>query len=200
MDWKAPGNFFSSLNIAGRKMFYTSFWSFLHHMKTCKKNFWKILIFCRVFCNVFESTTTFGKEGMATMIFVPPPCNPHHFTTTSQEKCTESFIKISPLVSEIFNVLRYDRFHFYSNSAFMGTKCTHEGWICIKLKPIKTQNVKYLRDQWRYLDETFCGPSPWCSCKVMMSSWAWHCLHGCHAHFTEGNATLKHVTKIPTKN
>ena len=161
MDWKAPGIFFSSLNITGRKMFYISFWSFLHHMKTCKKNFWKILIFCPVFCNVFESTTTFGKEGMATMIFVPPPCKPHYFTTTSQEKCKESFIKISSLVSEIFNVLHYDRFHFYSNSAFMGTKCTHGGWIRIKLKPIKTQNVEYLGNQLRYLDETFCGPSPW---------------------------------------
>ena len=97
MDWKAPGKFFSSLNIADRKMFHISFWSFLHHMKTCKKNFWKILIFCRVFCNVFESTTTFGKEGMATMIFVPRPCNYHYFTTTSQEKSTKSFIKISLL-------------------------------------------------------------------------------------------------------
>ena len=137
MDWKAPGKFFSSLNIADRKMFYISFWSFLHHMKTCKKNFWKILIFCWVFCNVFESTTTFRKEGVATMIFVPRPCNHDHFTTTSQGKCTESFIKISLMVPEILNVLRYDRFHFYSNSAFMGTKCTYEGWICIKLKAIK---------------------------------------------------------------
>ena len=147
MDWKAPGKIFNSLNIADGKMFYIAFWSFWLHLKTSKKNFWKILIFCRGFCNVFVSSTAFGKEGVATMIFKSHPCNHHHFTITSQEKCTESFIKISLLVSEIFNVLRYDRFHFYSNSAFMGTKCTHEGWICIKLKPIKTQNVEYLRNQ-----------------------------------------------------
>jgi hypothetical protein len=34
----------------------------------------------------------------------------------------------------------------------------------------------------------------------MMSSWAWHYLHGCHAHFTEGSATLNHVTKTLAKN
>ena len=161
MDWKAPGKIFSSLNIANRKMFHISFWSFLHHMKPCKKNFWKILIFFRGFCNVFESSTSSGKEGVATMIFVPRPCNYQYFTTSSQGKSTKSFMKISLLVPEIFNFLRYDGFHFYSNSAFMGTKCTHEGWNCIKLKPIKTQNVEYLGNQWRYLDETFCGPSPW---------------------------------------
>ena len=147
MDWKALAKIFNSLNIADRKMFYISFWSFLHHMKPCKKNFWKILIFCRGFCNVFESSTSFGKEGVATMIFVPHPFNQNHFKTTSQEKSTESFIKISLLVPEIFNVLHYDGFHFYSSSAFMGTKCTHEGWICMKMKPFKTQNAEYLRNQ-----------------------------------------------------
>ena len=34
----------------------------------------------------------------------------------------------------------------------------------------------------------------------MMSSWAWHYLHSCHAHFTDGSATLKHVTKTLAKN
>ena len=34
----------------------------------------------------------------------------------------------------------------------------------------------------------------------MMSLWAWHYLHSCHAHFTEGSATLKHGTKTVAKN
>ena len=147
MDWKALGKFFNSHNIAVGKMFYICFWSFWVHIKTCKKNFWKILIFCCGFCNVFENSTSFGKEGMATMIFVPQPCNQHHFTTISQGKSTESFIKISLLVPETFNILRFDGFQFYANSAFMGTLCTHEGWIWVKMKPIITQNVEYLKNQ-----------------------------------------------------
>ena len=45
MDWKVPGKFFRSLNITDRKMLHISFWSFWLCMKTCKKNFWKMLIF-----------------------------------------------------------------------------------------------------------------------------------------------------------
>ena len=33
-----------------------------------------------------------------------------------------------------------------------------------------------------------------------MSTGAWHYLHGCHAYFTEGSDTFKHITKTPTKN
>ena len=78
MDWKVTRKFFRSLNITDRKMFYISFWSFLLHMKTCKKNFWTILIFCRWFCNVFESSTALSKVGVATILLVPCPCNHHH--------------------------------------------------------------------------------------------------------------------------
>ena len=95
--------------------------------KNMQKEFLKNLDFCCGFCNVFESSTALCKVGMATMQMVLCPCTHHYFTPTSWEKSTESFIKISLLVPEIFNVLRYDGFHFYSNSAFMGTKCTHEG-------------------------------------------------------------------------
>ena len=28
----------------------------------------------------------------------------------------------------------------------------------------------------------------------------WHYHHGCHAHFTEGSASFKHITRNPTKN
>ena len=76
---------------------------------------------------MFESSTALGKVGMATMQMVPRPCTHHYFTTTSWGRSTESFIKISLLVPEIFNVLRFDGFQFYANSAFMGTLCTHEG-------------------------------------------------------------------------
>ena len=145
MDWKAPGKFFSSLNIADRKMFHISFWSFLHHMKPCKKNFWKIWIFCRSFCNIFESSNILGKESVATMMFVLYPCNHHYFMTTSQEKSTQSFIKVSSLVSKILDVLWLKVFHFYPNAAFMGTNCTHKGWSCIKMKSSETQNAEYLR-------------------------------------------------------
>ena len=149
MDWKAPGKFFSSLNITGRKMFYISFWSFLHHLKTCKKNFWKILIFCHGFCNVCESSKVLGKEGVTTIMFVPCPCNQYYFTTISQGRSTESFIKISSLVPKIFDILWLKGLHFYPNIAFIGTNCTHEGWICIKMKPFETQNIilKYLKNQ-----------------------------------------------------
>ena len=34
----------------------------------------------------------------------------------------------------------------------------------------------------------------------MMTAWAWHYQYGCHAHFTTGSTTFKHVTKNPTKN
>ena len=54
-------------------MLYTSFWSFLVYLETCKKQFWKILIFCRGFCNVFESSTALGNVGVATILFVPWP-------------------------------------------------------------------------------------------------------------------------------
>ena len=82
----------------------------------------------------------------------------------------------------------------------MGTLCTHEGWIWVKMKPIITQNVKYLRNQWRYLDETFCALFLWCGCKIVRVTWGWHKDHGCHALFSEGSGTFKHVTKNPTKN
>ena len=181
-------------------MFYISFWSFWHHMKTCKKNFWKILIFCQGFCNVFQSSTAFGKVDVATMQIVPRPWTHYQFTIASWGRSTESFIKISSLVPEIFNILRFDGFQFYANSAFMGTLCTHEGWIWVKMKPIITQNIEYLRNQWRYLDETFCALSLWCGCKMMMVTWAWHKDHGCQALFSGGSGTFKHVTKNLTKN
>ena len=99
MDWKAPGNFFSSLNITVRKMFYICFWSFWLHIKTCKK------IFCWGFCILFESSIALSKVGVATMQMVPHPCTHHHFTTISWGRSTESFIMIHLLVLQISSVL-----------------------------------------------------------------------------------------------
>jgi len=35
---------------------------------------------------------------------------------------------------------------------------------------------------------------------MVMATWAWDKHHGCHALFSKGSATLKHVTKTLTKN
>ena len=35
---------------------------------------------------------------------------------------------------------------------------------------------------------------------MVIVTWAWHKDHGCHALFSEGSATFKHVTKTLTKN
>ena len=82
MDWKVTRKFFRSVNITDRKKLYVSFWSFLLHMKTCKKIFWKISIFCWGFCNVFESSTVLGKVDVATILLMPHPCYSHYFTIT----------------------------------------------------------------------------------------------------------------------
>ena len=99
MAWKAPWKIFSYLDIADWKIFYTSFWSFCLHLKTCKRIFEKFLILCRVFCNVFESGTTLGKVAMATIRIMPHQWSHHHFIPTSWAKSTESFIKISLALS-----------------------------------------------------------------------------------------------------
>ena len=143
MDWKVPGKFFRSLNITDRKMFYISFWSFWLHVKTCKKNFWKILIFCWGFSNVFESGIALGKVGVATILLVPRPCNHQNLTITSLERSTESFIKISSLVLKIFNILCFRFLFLKQKSAIIGTEWANDGWLLLFQEVLKIGNVEY---------------------------------------------------------
>ena len=114
------------------------------------------------------------------------PCTHHHFTITSRGRSTASFIKISSFFSEIFNVLCFMGFLIWQKPAIIGPWLwTNDCQFLLKLKPIIVQNVEYLGNQWRYLNKKFCGPSPWCNCKMMMS--------------TKDSATFRHVTNTPTK-
>ena len=143
-------------------------------MKTCKKNFWKILIFCWCFCELFASSIDLSKVGVATIILVLRPCNHHNFTITSQERSTESFIKISLLVLKIFNILFFRFLFLKQKSAIIGTEWANDGWLSLFQEVLKIGNVEYFWNQWRYFNETFSGPYLWCACWILMIKWVWH--------------------------
>ena len=116
-------------------------------MKTCKKNFWKILIFWRGFCNMFESSTAHCKVA---------------FLFTSQERSSESFIKISSLVSKIFKLSWLKGFQFQA-----------------KWKPILAKiEIPWNRKLW----------ISWKLMKIFCWNFYWH---GWHAHYTKGSAAFK---------